>query len=227
MLWYFLCIYLLWKFIITDWTVPSCILPLRQSWVLISEKPKFSKKSHKEYLLASTLMATQELCAASETLSSSQLDTRCADCSSSPVSRDRVSEELFSHRLLSTYCQKWKPSLNEKTFNILYYYFCVFSVSFSSYIYSCIVTTSVNVYLILIYIIFSFISFTQSYMWRFILGIVVVIGDENSTNKYRKMYYMINPYNFLYTKQKPNLTKWQYNTGLCAHGNHITSDKDL
>lgn len=39
------------------------------------------------YLLASTLMATQHFWAASETLSSSQLDISCADCSSSPEDR--------------------------------------------------------------------------------------------------------------------------------------------
>lgn len=45
------------------------------------------------YLLASTLMATQHFWAASETLSSSQLDISCADCSSSP--KDRVTENWW------------------------------------------------------------------------------------------------------------------------------------
>lgn len=39
------------------------------------------------YLLAGTLMATQQLLAASDTCSSSQLDISCADCSSSPEER--------------------------------------------------------------------------------------------------------------------------------------------
>ena len=41
------------------------------------------------YLLASTLMATQLLRVASDTLSSSQLDISCADCSSSPDNSER------------------------------------------------------------------------------------------------------------------------------------------
>ena len=49
-----------------------------------------------EYLLASTLIATQQFCAASETLSSSQLDINCADCSSSPEnSKVRVQNTLL------------------------------------------------------------------------------------------------------------------------------------
>lgn len=45
-----------------------------------------SNWSH-QYLLASTLIATQQLRAASETWPSSQLDMSCADCSSSAVNR--------------------------------------------------------------------------------------------------------------------------------------------
>lgn len=48
------------------------------------------------YLLASTLMATQQFSAASDTLSSSQLVMSCADCSSSPENREGDREKSFS-----------------------------------------------------------------------------------------------------------------------------------